>query len=140
VQFNKIPPHARSTLGFTLVEMLVALVLLGVVGSLTMGFIAPLRLTSDSQIESQAASYARNYLEALKSRWGSQDTFINANSNNYGRPTSTEIQLPSGWTITDNQSTWTATQVARPVTVTVTPTAGASKAVTIQTVIARPTQ
>lgn len=129
--------------GFTIVELLVAITLLGVVALVATGFVIPLQVTRGSAIESQAVSYARTYIELVKSRWTDADTF--RNSSGWGLPTvgtaaTNDIVVPDGWTITvANTTAWTATQNVRTLTITVTPaTSTGGNPLTISTIIASP--
>lgn len=132
--------------GFTLVEILVALLLLSTVAFIAGAFVLPLRLTSESQTETRAVTYARSYLELVKVRWLSRANYLNA-SGNWSLPTATsastaDIQLPTGWTLTVAPgvvaplTAWTTADTLRTVVVTVTPSTQPTRPVTISTQIA----
>ncbi len=127
--------------GFTIVELLVALVLLGTVALVATGFIIPLQVTRGSAVESQAVAYARTYIEIVKSRWVNDEIF--RRSPDWGLPTvgttaGSDIVVPAGWTITvAGTAAWTVVQNVRTVTVTVTPaTVTGGRPLTISTIIA----
>ena len=63
--------------GLSLIEVLVALVLVAVAVSMFLYFADSLRLTTLSREETQAASFARNYFDSLKSRWQSEIGYEN---------------------------------------------------------------
>lgn len=60
---------AKRQTGLTLVEVLVALVLVAVAVSMFTYFVDALRLTNVSRQETQAAAYMRNYLDNLRAEW-----------------------------------------------------------------------
>jgi type II secretory pathway pseudopilin PulG len=141
VRFNK-------TLGLTLVEILVALLLLSTVALVAGGFVLPLRLSADSQRETQAVTLARSYLELVKVRWLNSGNF--GSSPSWGLPTvsstatNVDIELPANWTLTvasgfgTTPTPWTTTDTLRTIVVTVRPAGNASKPVVLSTLIARP--
>ncbi len=144
---KKIPK--LRTNGFTLIEILVALVLLGILGVVASGFLLPLRINRDSSQESQALTYARSYIEVLKSRWLDRNTFDNKNSSGvalvpvtYGVPVvgttgAVDIKIPSNeWKIETNSSSWTSGDNLRTVEVKVT--TPNSKIYKVITMVTRP--
>jgi prepilin-type N-terminal cleavage/methylation domain-containing protein len=135
--------------GFTLIEILVALALLGILGVVASGFLLPLRINRDSAQESQALTYARSYVEILKSRWLDKNTFENKDAAGailspvtYGAPVvgttgTADIKFPSSdWKLETNKSTWASGDSIRTVEVTVTPPNG--KKYKIITMVAHP--
>lgn len=148
--------------GLTIVEVLVALVLLGVVILISAGLIIPLRVTRDSNIETQALSLARSYIELVRQRWLDPAEYEQSPSNNTvdpkwptaGTATSNDLVLPNGWTLTteatiriganrysDGDAEFASStnlrrfrDTIRNVKITITPNNGA-KSVTLETVI-----
>jgi prepilin-type N-terminal cleavage/methylation domain-containing protein len=97
--------RARKSTGFTLVEMMVALGLLGVLGVVAGGFLLPMRMTSRTSNQSSGLTYARSYLEMVKNRWLELPTFKSATAPMVRvapstTPTVYDIEIPSGWTAT----------------------------------------
>jgi prepilin-type N-terminal cleavage/methylation domain-containing protein len=141
-------PNTRTN-GFTLIEILVSLALLGILGVVASGFLLPLRINRDSSQESQALTYARSYVEVLKSRWLDQKTFENKNSSGialvpitYGAPTvgitgTVDIKLPSNtWKLETNSASWAPGDNLRTVEVTIT--TPNSKTYKVITMVTRP--
>jgi prepilin-type N-terminal cleavage/methylation domain-containing protein len=134
--------NTQTKQGFTLVEVLVAMALLGILVIMASGLLIPLRITTQTSAEGRAASIARSYIEILKSRWLARTDYINSP---YNVPsvsdtsTSADIKLPSGWILTVNSADWTSNDTLRTVTVTVKPDANDVKSnVIIETMINRP--
>ena len=88
--------HHRS--GFSLIEILVSLVLVGVLGLVAGGFLLPMRLSGNASGESQALAYARSSLEIVKNRWLNPGNF---QSMVYPSTTgaNADIKLATGWTL-----------------------------------------
>jgi prepilin-type N-terminal cleavage/methylation domain-containing protein len=99
--------------GFSLVEMLISLVILGVVVLLSLGLTIPLRVTRASNLESQALNFTKSYIELVKVLWlqpnkyGPDIAAVNANFNTTTpsywpkiNGSGYDIQLPTGWTMT----------------------------------------
>lgn len=119
--------------GFTLIEVLVAIVLLSTVILITTGFLLPLQLTRDSTVETTALTYGRSYLELVKIRW--------SNASGYNAPTanlptfsvnssSADIKMATGWDLANNSSTWAVTDNIRTVTVILKPPKKSGEAAT----------
>jgi type II secretory pathway pseudopilin PulG len=162
VQYNKkfgAKPHAKHSelldsrsAGLTLIEVLVSLGIVGLI-AITVGyFTLPLNLTRKSNVETQALTIARTYMEIIKGRWSDiNDTGFNAMT---GLPTVsdvnsaivTDIKIPVGWTLVVNSADWNlgppvgTIDNLRTVKVTVQPTpiTDASLAVTLSTQIIKP--
>ena len=122
-----IMKNASRRQGFTLIEMLVALALVGVLGVVATGFLAPFQISRRSALESQATSYARSYLELVKGRWLNAGNFGNRNLPQTCALTSTatdcDLKLSSDWSVgvdTAAVGAWTATDTIRLVTVKAT--------------------
>jgi prepilin-type N-terminal cleavage/methylation domain-containing protein len=141
-------PNTRAN-GFTLIEILVALVLLGILGVVASGFLLPLRINRDSSQESQALTYARSYVEVLKSRWLDRNTFENKNTSGaglipvtYGAPVvgttgAVDIKIPSNeWKIETNSALWAPGDNLRTVEVKIT--TPNSKTYKVITMVTRP--
>jgi prepilin-type N-terminal cleavage/methylation domain-containing protein len=122
----------RSQGGFTLIELLVSLGLISLVGVVAGGFLLPLRLTRQANLETQGLSYARSYLEALKTRWVNTAGYNPANQATSARPVvayatdtatvrdAADVVLPASWTVALAVTPSTG-DTYRSVTVTVTP-------------------
>jgi prepilin-type N-terminal cleavage/methylation domain-containing protein len=133
----------NSKKGFTIVEVIVAMALLGVLVIIASGLLIPLKITNQSNAEGRAANLARSYIEILKSRWQVQTNYSNSP---YNVPvvsstiTSADIKLPIGWTFTVNSADWTSSDTLRTVKITVKPDANDSVSdVVLETIINRPT-
>jgi prepilin-type N-terminal cleavage/methylation domain-containing protein len=144
----KTTPKQHSH-GFTLIEILVSLALLGILGLVASGFVLPLKITRDSSQESQALTYARSYVEILKSRWLDKNAFENKDAAGallspvtYGAPVAgttatADIKLPdSTWKLVTNASSWAPGDTLRTVEVKVTPPNG--KVYRIFTMVSHP--
>ena len=125
------PPARSKRSGLTLIEIMVALALLGIIGLIAGGFLLPLRLTRTSNVETQALSLARSYLELVKNRWQALPDYCNTGDDLTGT-----LQAPQGWSIQSNKADWKKPDTLRTVKVTVTPTG--SPAVQLSTRIMRP--
>ncbi len=151
-----------SKSGLTVVEVLVAVGLLGVVALITLGLIIPLRVTRDSNVETQALAYGRSYLELVRESWLEPSNYEASPSNatiNPVWPSTTggtpDLTLPSGWIITptatartgalytDANTAFSATALRgyrdtlRNVSIVIQPNNG-GRAITLTTVIGRP--
>jgi prepilin-type N-terminal cleavage/methylation domain-containing protein len=145
--------HSTSK-GLTIIEVLVALVLLGILSLIASGLVIPLRLSQDSGVETKALTYGRSYLELVKSLWldPAKYTAITFPTVTGANPA---IKLPLGWSITPSANRFTSptTELSqfgstavtsmqtyrdtlREVIITVTPPNG--KVITLRTIIARP--
>jgi prepilin-type N-terminal cleavage/methylation domain-containing protein len=154
--------------GFSLVELLISLVILGVVVLLSLGLTIPLRLTRTSNLESQALNFSKSYLELVKVLWlqpnkygpdiATVNTDFNATTPSYWpkiNGTGYDLKLPTGWTMTATvTSANNASAVAAPfasvalknlsdtlrlVKITATPpTNSGANPVTLTTLITRP--
>ena len=137
--------YSKPKSGFTLIEILISLVLVGLLILITSSLILPLRLTRSSNIETQAVAFGQSYIELIKSRWQVQSNFIageallpKASSSPSPAP---EILLPAGWTlVVDGASSWTTNDTIRIVKVIVKPigTTKISEWIVITTKITRP--
>lgn len=136
---------AFSKAGFTLVEVLVSLGLVGVLAVIAAGFILPLQLTRTSAIESQALGLARSYLEVAKEAWlrGSNYSLCAASLPAVGGTTSqASVKMPaSNWSLvtTVTGQGGAACQPADTLrTISVAVTAPGSAPVRLSTLVARP--
>ena len=138
--YNKKSVHFNQ--GFTLVEVIVAMALLGILVIMASGLLIPLKITNQTSVEERAAGIARSYIEILKSRWQVRTDYINLPynvPNASDTDMSADIKLPTGWTLTVNDGIWTSNDTLRTVTVTIKPDASDSKSdVIIETMINRP--
>jgi prepilin-type N-terminal cleavage/methylation domain-containing protein len=119
------PAHKHQK-GFTLIEMMVALVLVGVLGLIGGGFLLPMKMTRDANAQSQALSYARSYLEMVKGRWLDVSMYKNKTLPTWkvqGANGSADIEVPVNWEISvpeaADASAWADTKNIRTVTVTI---------------------
>jgi type II secretory pathway pseudopilin PulG len=144
----------------TLVEVLVALVMLSALVLVAAGLLVPLQLTRNSSQDTQALTYARSYLELVRQLWLDPAKYENTPTNTtvdpswptFGTTTGVDLRLPDGWTLlrgavirtnpmySDAASNFTASgnlprlrDTLREVTVTVQPASGTS--VTLSTLI-----
>jgi prepilin-type N-terminal cleavage/methylation domain-containing protein len=128
-----------KTSGLTLIEMLVAITLLGFVGVALTGFLTPFKISQDSSQESVATAYGRTYIETLKAKWTDKAVFdaktMLTKSTDDPKPASPEIELSDGWDVSVNSGDWTTTGTLRTVKVTVT--APNSKTFLLSTQISR---
>jgi type II secretory pathway pseudopilin PulG len=149
--------------GLSLVEVLVALVMLGAVILVSAGLILPLSVTRDSNTETQALTYARSYIELVRQWWlepakfeaSPSDGAVNPVWPTAGSAAGNDLRLPTGWTLTktatiragsgrysDANSNFAASSALRryrdtlrDVTITINPNNGA-KSIAVSTVIA----
>jgi prepilin-type N-terminal cleavage/methylation domain-containing protein len=129
--------------GFTIVELLVALLLLGALITVAGGFVLPLRLTRDSGAESKATAVAQSYLELLKGRWLAPADYaaqtLPVVCLNSSTATNCDLKIQDDWTLGIDATTkaaWTATEALRPVVVEIVSTGG--RKITFRTLVARP--
>ncbi len=101
---TKVANISRWSSGLSLTEVLVALVFLGVIVLLSLGLILPLRITRNANVETQALTYARSYMELVRTTWSNADkyqaqTWPDASSSN------PDLKLPTGWSIDKSSTT-----------------------------------
>ncbi len=129
--------------GFTIVELLVALVLLGALITVAGGFVLPLRLTRDSGSESKATAVAQSYLELLKGKWLTDADYtaqtLPVVCQNSSAATNCDLKIQDDWTLGINATTkaaWTTTEALRPVIVEIV--LPGNRTITFRTLVARP--
>jgi prepilin-type N-terminal cleavage/methylation domain-containing protein len=119
-------PVRKQQRGFTLVEMMVALVLVGVLGLISSGFLLPLQMNRKSNSQAQALSYARSYLEIVKGRWLDATLYKNktlptVKVKGAPSPATADIEVPEGWEISvpeaASSTAWADSKNIRTVTV-----------------------
>jgi prepilin-type N-terminal cleavage/methylation domain-containing protein len=119
-------PARKYQRGFTLVEMMVALVLVGVLGLISSGFLLPLQMNRKSNAQAQALSYARSYLEMVKGRWLDATLYKNKTLPTWkvkgaATPVTADIEVPQDWEIivpeAASSTAWADTNNIRTVTV-----------------------
>jgi prepilin-type N-terminal cleavage/methylation domain-containing protein len=142
--------------GLTIVEVLVALVLLGALVLVSAGLLIPLQVTRKSNLDTQALSYARSYLELVRQLWldptkyesTPTNTSVNPSWPTWGTTSGFSLRLPVGWSLartaviktrpmyTTSVSNFSTTSnlprlrdTLREVTITVTPVGGPSVSV-----------
>jgi prepilin-type N-terminal cleavage/methylation domain-containing protein len=88
--------------GFSLIEMIISLALVGILGVIAGGFILPLRMTGNTSSQTQSLAVARSYLEITKNRWLNKISFENQTLPTLStvNTSSSDIKLPTGWTVT----------------------------------------
>jgi prepilin-type N-terminal cleavage/methylation domain-containing protein len=119
-------PARKYQRGFTLVEMLVSLVLVGVLGLIGSGFLLPMQMNHQSNSQAQALSYARSYLEMVKGRWLDATLYKNKTLPTWkvkgaSTPATADIEVPTDWEITipeaSSSTAWADSKNIRTVTV-----------------------
>jgi prepilin-type N-terminal cleavage/methylation domain-containing protein len=122
-------PARKHQRGLTLIEMMVALVLVGVLGLISGGFLLPMKMNRDSNAQAQALSYARSYLEMIKGRWLDVNTYKSKTLPTWKvkgatTPATADLELPTGWAInipeSSNATAWADANNIRTVTVEIT--------------------
>jgi prepilin-type N-terminal cleavage/methylation domain-containing protein len=94
--------------GLTIVEVLVALVLLAALVLVSAGLLIPLQVTRNSNVSTQALSYARSYFEMVRQSWLDPTKYESSPTNTgvdpvwptWGTGSSVDLRLPTGWTLT----------------------------------------
>jgi prepilin-type N-terminal cleavage/methylation domain-containing protein len=129
--------------GFSLIEMIISLALVGILGVIAGGFILPLRMTGNTSSQTQSLAVARSYLEITKNRWLNKISFENQTLPTLStvNTSSSDIKLPTGWTVTSDckgvtNTGCTTTDELRTMKITVT--APNRPALTLTTQISRP--
>jgi prepilin-type N-terminal cleavage/methylation domain-containing protein len=119
-------PARKHQRGFTLIEMMVALVLVGLLGLIGSGFLLPLQMNRKSNSQAQALSYARSYLEIVKGRWLDTTLYKNKTLPTWkikgtSTPATADIEVPEGWEISvpeaSSSTAWADSKNIRTVTV-----------------------
>jgi prepilin-type N-terminal cleavage/methylation domain-containing protein len=134
----------RPILGVTLVEVLVALALVGVAGSMFGYFITSLQSTKKAREQTTALAYARDYLEGLRTHW---QTLVGYQTLSLATPAEppasynikVNVQNDKGATIFSYPGGATATDLSALRNITLTFTDEQAKTVSLVTTIARPT-
>lgn len=112
--------------GFTIIEILISLVLISALVLVLSNLLVPLSLTRASNIQTQATSFARSYIELVKARWQVRSSFNNGKASlPVASDTSgtADIKLPAGWALkVDGADSWTSIDTIRTLKVTVEPT------------------
>jgi prepilin-type N-terminal cleavage/methylation domain-containing protein len=135
---NPRRPERRNR-GFTLIEVLVSLTLVGVLGSASAGLIFPLRLGRQATSQAQALTVARSYLETARLRWRTPAGYASGAS---VLPAASGVGLPAGWVLdTPGSQAWTGTDAVRTLSVRVGPAVVSGqqdRRVTLSTMVAAP--
>jgi prepilin-type N-terminal cleavage/methylation domain-containing protein len=134
----------RKTRGMTIVEILVALVILGITIMLFGSFVTSLQSNKKAKEQATALAYARNYLESLRTKW---QTLEGYQTLSLATPTDppprydleVKIQNDAGDTIFSFPSGSSADDLSALRNITLTFTDEENKTVTLVTQIARPT-
>jgi prepilin-type N-terminal cleavage/methylation domain-containing protein len=97
--------------GFSLVEVLVALTLIGIATVMFGFFTGSFSATRQARADTEVQVLARSYFDTLRSSWSV--------SSNYAAATLPTIKIPSGFSLTPAVSTVTADGLRRTVTLTI---------------------
>jgi prepilin-type N-terminal cleavage/methylation domain-containing protein len=135
--------NASKSTGFSLIEMLVSLVLVGTLVLIASGFLLPLQLTRTSARESNALSYARSYLELLRASWLSDSAKFQAGTLpdvTGATPLGAVLKIPEGMqatdiTISSSQAQSRPTRVCSSPGVCTTPSIITLRSITVKIVI-----
>jgi prepilin-type N-terminal cleavage/methylation domain-containing protein len=141
VAYSKIQKQYFGKQGFTLIEVLVSLVLVGVLVLILSTLVLPLGISRSTNIQTQAVSFGRSYLELIKTRWQIKNEYLSLtvpNTDPENPPV--DIALPSGWKIEANIADWKATDTIRTVRITVKPSTTSSEWVKLETRISLPSE
>ena len=124
--------------GFTIVEILVALMLLGVLGMVALGMVLPLRVNRDTNLETRATAYARSYLELVKGRWLTSTVYEAGTLPTTCTIGTCDLLLEARWDVkvATPSPAWTVTDQLRKIDVIVTNSD--NKALTFSTLVAKP--
>jgi prepilin-type N-terminal cleavage/methylation domain-containing protein len=129
--------------GFSLIEMLISLALVGILGVIAGGFILPLRMTRNTSSQTQSLAIARSYLEITKNSWLNKINFEKQTlpTLSTANTSSSDIKLPNDWTVTTDckgitNTICTATDELRTMKITVT--APNRPTLTLMTQISKP--
>jgi prepilin-type N-terminal cleavage/methylation domain-containing protein len=130
--------------GMTLVEILVALVIIGLTIMLFGSFVTSLQSTRTAREQTTALAYARNYLETLRSKWQTLEGYQTLSLATPDNPPSSyelavEIQNNNGNTIFSYPGGSSSDDLSPLRNVMLTFTDEDDKTVTLVTQIARPT-
>jgi prepilin-type N-terminal cleavage/methylation domain-containing protein len=116
--------YTKKQAGFTLIEMMVALALVGILGIVASGFLTPFQINRHSSQESQATNYARSYLELVKGRWLNSASFKSGSlpktCASGSTDTDCDFKLSTGWSLgisAADVTAWKDTDTLRLVTV-----------------------
>jgi prepilin-type N-terminal cleavage/methylation domain-containing protein len=124
--------------GFTIVEILVALMLLGVLGMVALGMVLPLRINRDTNLETRATAYARSYLELIKGRWLTTSVYEAGTLPTICKTGTCDLVLEDRWEVkvATPSPAWTVTDQIRKIDVVVTNSD--NRAITFSTLVSRP--
>ena len=139
---------SRKNNGFTLIEILVSLALVGGLVLILSTLVLPLQINRNTSIQTQGVGFARSYLEIIKARWqvrsGTTGFLSGASSLPTWSDTSTtaDVRVPTGWKIEVDTTGWNSASTLRTVTVIVKPIdtdpGAPEKWITLQTRIVAP--
>jgi prepilin-type N-terminal cleavage/methylation domain-containing protein len=134
----------KQTAGLTLVEVLVALAIIGVAGGMFSYFVSSLQTTKTARERTTALAYAREYLEGLRAKWqtlAGYETLSLATPNDPPASYDLEVTINNdkGKVIFSYPGGAGGTDVSALRTVTLTFTDEQHKTVRLETSIARPT-
>ena len=142
--FSLMRSPLKQRRGVTLVEVLVALALVGVAGSMFGYFITSLQSTKKAREQTTALAYARDYLEGLRTHWQTLEGYQTLSLATPAEPPASydikvKVQNDKGAIIFSYPGGATATDLSALRTVTLTFTDEQAKTVSLVTSIARPT-
>jgi prepilin-type N-terminal cleavage/methylation domain-containing protein len=143
VQKTRIQP-TQKTRGMTLIEILVALVILGITIMLFGSFVTSLQSDKKATEQTTALAYARNYLEGLRSKWQTLEGYQKLSLATPDNPPpnyelEVTIQNDAGDTIFSFPSGSSSSDLSPLRNITLTFTDEEDKTVTLGTQLARPT-
>jgi prepilin-type N-terminal cleavage/methylation domain-containing protein len=119
--------YSRKNSGFTIIEVLVSLVLVGGLVLILSTLVLPLQINRSTNIETQGIAFARSYLEIIKSRWQVRSGTTGFLSGATSLPTwsdslgTADVKVPTGWKIEVDTTSWSSSSTLRTVTVVVKP-------------------
>jgi prepilin-type N-terminal cleavage/methylation domain-containing protein len=130
--------------GLTLVEVLVALAIIGVAGGMFGYFVSSLQTTKSAREQTTALAYARDYLEGLRARWQTLEGYQTISLATPVEPPASyklkiKIDNDKGGTVYGYPGGGTSEDLSALRKITLTFTDEQDKTVSLVTTIARPT-
>jgi prepilin-type N-terminal cleavage/methylation domain-containing protein len=130
--------------GVTLVEVLVALAIIGVVGGMFSYFVSSLQTTQSAREQTTAVAYARAYLEGLRAKWQTLEGYQNVSLATPPEPPSTydlkiEIKNDQGSVVYGYPGGAATEDLSALRTIKISFTNEEDKTISLVTTLARPT-